>query len=83
MNLLRCLHHLIWKLITNLFPAGFSEDSDYTSEFNFPVNGQIPNAATSQYLTTAFHPRSSEHNRHPQQGSEEAAESAQSLQVGT
>ena len=35
-----------------LFSAGFSEDSDYTSDFNFPVNGQIPNAATSQYLHT-------------------------------
>ena len=35
--------------------AGFSEDSDYTSDFNFPVNGQIPNAATSQYLHS--HPK--------------------------
>ena len=30
--------------------AGYSEDSDYTSDVNFPVNGQFPNAATSQYL---------------------------------
>lgn len=35
--------------------AGFSEDSDYTSDINFPVNGQIPNAATSQYLPIALH----------------------------
>ena len=33
-----------------LFSAGYSEDSDYTSDVNFPVNGQFPNAATSQYL---------------------------------
>ena len=37
-----------------VFSAGFSEDSDYTSDFNFPVNGQIPNAATSQYLPVAL-----------------------------
>ena len=36
------------------FSAGFSEDSDYTSDLNFPVNGQIPNAATSQYLPVAL-----------------------------
>lgn len=40
------------------FSAGFSEDSDYTSDFNFPVNGQIPNAATSQYLPVALHQQS-------------------------
>ena len=40
-----------------IISAGFSEDSDYTSDFNFPVNGQIPNAATSQYLPVALHSR--------------------------
>jgi len=32
--------------------SGYSEDSDYTSDVNFPVagQGQFPNAATSQYL---------------------------------
>ena len=40
-----------------MISAGFSEDSDYTSDFNFPVNGQIPNAATSQYLPIALHTR--------------------------
>ena len=39
------------------FLAGFSEDSDYTSDLNFPVNGQIPNAATSQYLPVALNAR--------------------------
>eukprot|EP00095_Tigriopus_kingsejongensis_P005547 snap_masked-scaffold131_size323982-processed-gene-1.0 protein:Tk05547 transcript:snap_masked-scaffold131_size323982-processed-gene-1.0-mRNA-1 annotation:"protein-methionine sulfoxide oxidase mical3-like isoform x2" len=33
--------------------AGYSEDSDYTSDINFPINSQIPNAATSQYLHVA------------------------------
>eukprot|EP00094_Tigriopus_californicus_P005576 TCALIF_05373-PA protein Name:"Protein of unknown function" AED:0.48 eAED:0.48 QI:0/0.16/0/0.28/0.83/0.85/7/0/2053 len=33
--------------------TGFSEDSDYTSDINFPINSQIPNAATSQYLQAA------------------------------
>ena len=30
--------------------AGYSEDSDYTSDVNFPVNGHFPNAPASQYL---------------------------------
>ena len=42
------------------FSAGFSEDSDYTSDFNFPVNGQIPNAATSQYLPVALQAQSNQ-----------------------
>jgi hypothetical protein len=33
-----------------LISAGYSEDSDYTSDVNFPINGPYPNAATSQYL---------------------------------
>ena len=39
-------------LIFNVISAGYSEDSDYTSDVNFPVagQGQFPNAATSQYL---------------------------------
>merc|ERR1711953_399252 len=42
---------------SRMYPShsGFSEDSDYTSDFNFPVNGQIPNAAASQYLHS--HPK--------------------------
>lgn len=37
-----------------LFLAGFSEDSDYTSDVNLPANGQIPNASSSQYLPAAL-----------------------------
>eukprot|EP00093_Oithona_nana_P002561 02561.XXX_38193_41566_1 [CDS] Oithona nana genome sequencing. len=42
-------HRVLIDYRFELPSAGFSEDSDYTSDFNFPVNGQIPNAATSQY----------------------------------
>ena len=49
---------VFFKLITYLnclyFSAGYSEDSDYTSDVNFPVNGQFPNAATSQYLQVSW-----------------------------
>ena len=38
------------------FSAGYSEDSDYTSDVNFPVSGQFPNAATSQYLQVSCTP---------------------------
>ena len=34
----------------SLLAAGYSEDSDYTSDVNFPVNGHFPNAPASQYL---------------------------------
>lgn len=30
--------------------AGFSEDSDYTSDVNFPVNGPLSNPSGSNYL---------------------------------
>ena len=60
------------------FSAGFSEDSDYTSDFNFPVNGQIPNAATSQYLPVALHARgaasAASASDHPYRGQEDPFE---------
>ena len=34
--------------------AGYSEDSDYTSEVNLPVNGLFPNAPASQYLQVSL-----------------------------
>ncbi len=34
----------------SFFLAGYSADSDYHSDVNFPVNCVNPNAATSQYL---------------------------------
>lgn len=43
----------ILLLIVISFSAGFSEDSDYTSDINFPINSHVPNAATSQYLQAA------------------------------
>ena len=67
------IHHIIL--------AGFSEDSDYTSDLNFPINGKLPNAAassSSQYLATAFQSKNSGENR---RASEDAADSTQSLQV--
>ncbi len=41
---------LVENYILALISAGYSEDSDYTSDVNFPINGPYPNAATSQYL---------------------------------
>lgn len=34
-------------------PAGYSEDSDYTSELSYPVGGQHPNSSASQFRTLA------------------------------
>lgn len=40
------------------FLAGYSEDSDYTSDVNFPIaNAANPNAATSQYLQVVNNPQ--------------------------
>ena len=67
--------------IYHIILAGFSEDSDYTSDLNFPINGKLPNAAassSSQYLATAFQSKNSGENR---RASEDAADSTQSLQV--
>lgn len=39
-----------------MFPpstAGYSEDSDYTSELSYPVGGQHPNSSASQFRTLA------------------------------
>lgn len=33
--------------------AGYSEDSDYTSDLNFPVGGQGANSSASQFRTAA------------------------------
>ena len=37
-----------------IIAAGYSEDSDYTSDVNFPVNGHFPNAPASQYLQVSI-----------------------------
>ncbi len=57
-NLHILLHRVVlmlpWWNVFFLIPAGYSEDSDYTSDVNFPVlNSQFPHAAASQYLTVA------------------------------
>jgi hypothetical protein len=36
-----------------IFEAGFSEDSDYTSDVNFPINGALSNVGASQYQARA------------------------------
>ena len=60
-------------LIFCFFSAGLSEDSDYTSDFNFPVNnGQIPNATSSQYLQ-----QQQQQARHIAQGDPDQFESSQ------
>lgn len=35
------------------FVAGYSEDSDYTSDLNYPVGGQGANSSASQFRTAA------------------------------
>ena len=35
------------------FSAGYSEDSDYTSDLNYPVGGQGANSSASQFRTAA------------------------------
>lgn len=35
------------------FSAGYSEDSDYTSDLNYPVTGQGANSSASQFRTAA------------------------------
>jgi hypothetical protein len=48
--LYRCIYSSYnWNCIS----AGYSEDSAYTSEVNFPNNCLISNAATTQYLHVA------------------------------
>lgn len=43
---------LINKFLYSLFVAGYSEDSDYTSDLNYPV-GQHANSSASQFRNTA------------------------------
>lgn len=45
----------------NEISAGYSEDSDYTSDLNYPV-GQHPNSSASQFLSSAIN-RSPETSR--------------------
>ncbi|KAL3279644.1 hypothetical protein HHI36_017150, partial [Cryptolaemus montrouzieri] len=49
----------------NDISAGYSEDSDYTSDLNYPV-GQHANSSASQFLSAA-------HEINPQQGSLETS----------
>lgn len=37
----------------NCLSAGYSEDSDYTSDLNYPVGGQGANSSASQFRTAA------------------------------
>lgn len=52
------VNQLYHKLTKNkikyfFFPAGYSEDSDYTSDLNYPVGGQGANSSASQFRTAA------------------------------
>lgn len=38
--------------MTKFLPAGYSEDSDYTSDLNYPI-GQHPNSSASQFKSAA------------------------------
>lgn len=38
----------------NVISAGYSEDSDYTSDLNYPV-GQHPNSSASQFRSTVIY----------------------------
>lgn len=44
------------------FPAGYSEDSDYTSDLNYPI-GHIANSSASQYRNLQTPQRSLEASR--------------------
>ncbi|XP_011502783.1 PREDICTED: phorbol ester/diacylglycerol-binding protein unc-13-like [Ceratosolen solmsi marchali] len=41
------------QLMYNIAHSGYSEDSDYTSDFNYPVDGQGANSSISQFCTAA------------------------------
>lgn len=43
------------QLMYNLGHSGSSEDSDYTSDLNYPVSGQTANCSASQYGVAANH----------------------------
>lgn len=43
-----------WRTLnSNCLSAGYSEDSDYTSDLNYPVGGQGANSSASQFRTAA------------------------------
>lgn len=48
--------------IFSCFPAGYSEDSDYTSDLNYPI-GQNANSSASQYRNLMTPQRSLETSR--------------------
>jgi hypothetical protein len=50
-------------LICSDLLAGYSEDSDYTSDLNYPVGGQNPNSSASQYRNLKTPQRSLETSR--------------------
>ncbi|XP_058796060.1 putative uncharacterized protein DDB_G0282133 [Phymastichus coffea] len=41
------------QILYNTRHSGYSEDSDYTSDFNYPVAGQCPNSSASQFCPAA------------------------------
>ena len=47
------LHDGAVTLNLNCLSAGYSEDSDYTSDLNYPVGGQGANSSASQFRTAA------------------------------
>ncbi|XP_025162387.1 uncharacterized protein LOC105181693 [Harpegnathos saltator] len=41
------------QILFNIGHSGYSEDSDYTSDLNFPIGGQGANSSASQFRTAA------------------------------
>ncbi|XP_015191567.1 PREDICTED: protein unc-13 homolog B isoform X4 [Polistes dominula] len=41
------------QILYNIGHSGYSEDSDYTSDLNYPVGGQGPNSSASQFRSAA------------------------------
>lgn len=44
---------MIKNYASYLLTAGYSEDSDYTSDLNYPIGGQGANSSASQFRTAA------------------------------
>lgn len=53
---------MVWIYLKNISIAGYSEDSDYTSDLNYPV-GQNANSSASHYRNLQSPQRSFETSR--------------------
>ncbi|KAL6258638.1 hypothetical protein P5V15_010591 [Pogonomyrmex californicus] len=53
LQLLRSISSQYILYIVMHLSAGYSEDSDYTSDLNYPVGGQGANSSASQFRTAA------------------------------